>query len=155
MPFDEATLIGVGAALEAQLAAAQQECAALIKAAQAHPNITLVPHMAAVDLITHRHVLHERLRHFHRCHDVEAIYGHPVVEIGTAELAEVETELGEFSFAHRAGRIDQHVDRRAAQFERRAIHGRVIGDVETTRHDLRRMTSGEFAQRRGAGLRHL
>ena len=45
---------------------------ALIKAAQAHPNITLVPHMAAVDLITHRHVLHERFP-ARRCHGVYAL----------------------------------------------------------------------------------
>jgi L-aspartate oxidase len=45
---------------------------ALIKAAQAHPNITLVPHMAAVDLITHRHVLHERFPQ-RRCHGVYAL----------------------------------------------------------------------------------
>lgn len=45
---------------------------ALIKAAQAHPNITLVPHMAAVDLITHRHVLHERFPS-RRCHGVYAL----------------------------------------------------------------------------------
>nr|WP_315474597.1 L-aspartate oxidase [uncultured Sandarakinorhabdus sp.] len=45
---------------------------ALIKAAQAHPNITLVPHMAAVDLISHRHVLHERFPQ-RRCHGVYAL----------------------------------------------------------------------------------
>jgi L-aspartate oxidase len=45
---------------------------ALIKAAQAHPNITLVPHMAAVDLITQRHVLHERFP-ARRCHGVYAL----------------------------------------------------------------------------------
>lgn len=45
---------------------------ALIKAAQAHPNIKLVPHMAAVDLITHRHVLHERFP-ARRCHGVYAL----------------------------------------------------------------------------------
>lgn len=45
---------------------------ALIRAAQAHPNITLVPHMAAVDLITHRHVLGERFP-ARRCHGVYAL----------------------------------------------------------------------------------
>ena len=45
---------------------------ALIKAAQAHPNITLVPHMAALDLITHRHVLGERFP-ARRCHGVYAL----------------------------------------------------------------------------------
>jgi L-aspartate oxidase len=45
---------------------------ALIKAAQAHPNITLVPHMAAVDLITHRHVLNARFP-ARRCHGVYAL----------------------------------------------------------------------------------
>ncbi|OSZ70786.1 L-aspartate oxidase [Sphingomonas sp. IBVSS1] len=45
---------------------------ALIKAAAAHPNITLVPGMAAVDLITHRHVLGERFPQ-RRCHGVYAL----------------------------------------------------------------------------------
>lgn len=45
---------------------------ALIKAAAAHPNITLVPGMAAVDLITHRHVLGERFP-ARRCHGVYAL----------------------------------------------------------------------------------
>ena len=45
---------------------------ALIKAAQAHPNITLVPHMAALDLITHRHVLNARFP-ARRCHGVYAL----------------------------------------------------------------------------------
>lgn len=45
---------------------------ALIKAAAAHPNITLAPGMAAVDLITHRHVLGERFPG-RRCHGVYAL----------------------------------------------------------------------------------
>ncbi|MBU6165774.1 MAG: L-aspartate oxidase [Alphaproteobacteria bacterium] len=45
---------------------------ALIKAAAAHPNITLVPGMAAVDLITHRHVLGMRFPQ-RRCHGVYAL----------------------------------------------------------------------------------
>jgi len=45
---------------------------ALIKAAQAHPNITLVPHMAAIDLITHRHVVGTRFP-ARRCHGVYAL----------------------------------------------------------------------------------
>ena len=45
---------------------------ALIKAAAAHPNITLVPGMAALDLITHRHVLGMRFP-ARRCHGVYAL----------------------------------------------------------------------------------
>jgi L-aspartate oxidase len=45
---------------------------ALIRAAQAHPNITLVPHVAAVDLITHRHVQNQRFAE-RRCHGVYAL----------------------------------------------------------------------------------
>lgn len=45
---------------------------ALIRAAQAHPNITLVPDMAAVDLITHRHVVGARFPQ-RRCHGVYAL----------------------------------------------------------------------------------
>ncbi len=45
---------------------------ALIQAAMAHPNITLVPGMAALDLITHRHVLGERFPG-RRCHGVYAL----------------------------------------------------------------------------------
>ena len=45
---------------------------ALIGAAQAHPNITLIPHMAAVDLITHRHVVGRRFP-ARRCHGVYAL----------------------------------------------------------------------------------
>lgn len=45
---------------------------ALIKAAQANPNITLVPHMAAIDLITHRHVVGTRFP-ARRCHGVYAL----------------------------------------------------------------------------------
>ncbi len=45
---------------------------ALIRAARAHPNITLVPHVAAVDLITHRHVQHQRFAQ-RRCHGVYAL----------------------------------------------------------------------------------
>ncbi len=45
---------------------------ALIRAAQAHPNITLVPHVAAVDLITHRHVQNQRFAQ-RRCHGVYAL----------------------------------------------------------------------------------
>jgi L-aspartate oxidase len=45
---------------------------ALIRAAEAHPNITLIPHMAAVDLITHRHVVGRRFP-ARRCHGVYAL----------------------------------------------------------------------------------
>jgi L-aspartate oxidase len=45
---------------------------ALIKAAQAHPNISLMPHMAAIDLITHRHVTGIRFPE-RRCHGVYAL----------------------------------------------------------------------------------
>lgn len=45
---------------------------ALIRAAQDHPNITLIPHMAAVDLITHRHVVGRRFP-ARRCHGVYAL----------------------------------------------------------------------------------
>jgi L-aspartate oxidase len=44
---------------------------ALTAAAAAHPNITLVPGMVAVDLITHRHVQEERFAP-RRCHGVYA-----------------------------------------------------------------------------------
>ncbi|MEI6486517.1 MAG: L-aspartate oxidase [Sphingomonadales bacterium] len=45
---------------------------ALIRAAREHPNITLVPHMAALDLITHRHVVGTRFPE-RRCHGVYAL----------------------------------------------------------------------------------
>ena len=45
---------------------------ALIAAAMAHPNISLIPHMAAVDLITHRHVVGRRFP-ARRCHGVYAL----------------------------------------------------------------------------------
>lgn len=45
---------------------------ALIRAAVAHPNISLIPHMAAVDLITHRHVVGRRFPE-RRCHGVYAL----------------------------------------------------------------------------------
>lgn len=45
---------------------------ALIRAAQAHPNISLIPHMAALDLITHRHVVGARFPE-RRCHGVYAL----------------------------------------------------------------------------------
>ncbi len=45
---------------------------ALIRAAQAHPNISLIPHMAALDLITHRHVIGTRFPD-RRCHGVYAL----------------------------------------------------------------------------------
>jgi L-aspartate oxidase len=45
---------------------------ALIRAAMAHPNISLIPHMAAVDLITHRHVVGRRFP-ARRCHGVYAL----------------------------------------------------------------------------------
>ena len=85
-------------------------------------------------LLRRRHMPDEGFRHLHRADHVDAEHLLPVCEIRAAELAESDAFPGEIAAAHRAGRVDQDVDRQRrtalVQLRGECIDGGVVRDVE-------------------------
>jgi DNA repair exonuclease SbcCD nuclease subunit len=72
----------------------------------------------------------ERLGHFHRPQNIEAENLLPIFKVRIPEAAEREAVARETSTAHRARRVEQHID--GCSFERhgQAIDGSVISHIE-------------------------